>query len=139
MSTSTVYCTTCAKDVHLACTVAPTHLGEANLPDAPQLVCLSFGSRCAGGRCPISSLPAVVMGVQLARSGMEPEEPWRTIRMHCEGCERVTAMEVLDNVHAFCPECGSTNRWFKVNMGEEDYVVTVPQPGQEEVMPTSGA
>lgn len=126
MSTSTVYCTACDKQVHLTCTAAPLHEGEANLPDAPELVCLTFGSRCAAGRCPISGLPSVVMGVRLAKSGLEPDEPWRTLRMQCDGCGRVTDQEVLDNVHAFCPVCGTTNRWFRINMGEEEYVVALP-------------
>lgn len=89
--------------------------------------CLTFGSRCAESRCPISGLPSVVMGVRLARSGMTPENEWRTINMRCDGCDQITEMEVLDNVHAFCPICQTTNRWFQVNMGEEAYLVALPQ------------
>jgi hypothetical protein len=126
MSTSTVYCPACDKDVHLACTAAPLHEGEANLSDGNELVCLTFGSRCTAGKCPISGLPSVVMGVRLAKSGLEPDEPWRTIRMRCDGCEQVTEMEILDNVSAFCPVCNTTNHWFRVNMGEEEYMVSVP-------------
>jgi hypothetical protein len=37
-------------------------------------------------------------------------------------------MEILDNVHAFCPVCTTTNRWFRVNMGEEEYMVSFPTP-----------
>lgn len=128
MSMSTVYCTVCDKQVQLSCTASPLHEGEANLRDE-ELVCLTFGARCAAGRCPISGLPSVVMGVRLARSGMEPEEPWRTIRMRCDGCEQVTEMKILDNVHASCPVCGTTNRWFRINQGEEEYLVAVRATG----------
>jgi len=127
MSTSTVFCDVCDRDVHLTCTAEPLHQGEANLPDAPELVCLTFGSRCAGNRCPISGLPTVVMGVRLARSQVPAEEPQRTIHMHCGGCEQLTEMNILDNVYAFCPACGTTNRWFQLNMGEEEYVVATPE------------
>jgi hypothetical protein len=126
MNTMTVFCSACEKDVHLACTAEPLHQGEANLPDGSELVCLTFGARCTAGRCPISGLPSVVMGVRLARSGLPAEEAWRTIHLRCEACDIITEMEVIDNVHAFCPVCQTTNRWFKMNMGEEEYVVAMP-------------
>lgn len=130
MSTSTVYCEACDRDVHLTCTAEPLHQGEANLPDSPELVCLTFGSRCSGSRCPISGLPSVVMGVRLARSGLPAEERPRRITMRCDGCEAISEMDVLDNVYAYCPGCGTTNRWFQVNMGEEEYVVAMAKAGR---------
>lgn len=126
---STVYCTACKQQVNLTFTAAPAHGGEANLPDGPELVCLTFGSRCAAETCPVSGLPSVVMGVRLARSGMDPEVPWRTVEMRCGGCERITTMEVVDNVHAFCTDCGTTNRWFKLNLGDEEYLVAMEGQG----------
>lgn len=128
MESVTVYCPACRKDVHVTRTAAPLHTGEANLVD-DEVVCLTFGPRCPPGTCPLANLPSVVMGVRLARSGIEPEEPWRTVRMRCDGCESVQELEVIDNVHAFCPACGTTNRWFKLEMGEDALAVTLPPVG----------
>jgi phage FluMu protein Com len=126
MKNHTVYCPSCDKDVHVTLTPAPLHGGTSNIPDAPELVCLTFGSSCSSGRCPVSGLPSLVMGVRLARSGIDPDEPWSTIRVRCETCERVTEMEVLDDLHAFCPECQTTNRWMKLDVGEEAVFVALP-------------
>jgi endogenous inhibitor of DNA gyrase (YacG/DUF329 family) len=125
MNTSTVHCPVCDRKVHVTATDAPLHPGPANLPDAPELVCLTFGQSCAGGRCGLSGLASVVMGVRLARSGMTPDEEWHTIRMHCELCNDVTEMKVLDNVSAFCPECGTAHQWFNPDAGDES---PVPPP-----------
>jgi hypothetical protein len=123
MEPRTAYCTACQAEVHLTLTPAPVHGGTSSLPDGNQLVCLTFGSRCAGGACPIGGVPSVVMGVRLARSGFDPDESWKLIHMHCASCGRVTEMEVLDNVHAFCPICETTSRWMTLDMGEEALVV----------------
>lgn len=127
MTTSTVYCALCDKEVHVAQTPMPLHEGEANLPDAPELICLTYGRQCAGGRCPVSGLPAIVMGTRLARSDIQPDAGWRTIRMRCAGCDDLTVMEILDSAHAFCPVCRTTNRWFKVDMGDEEYLIGRPE------------
>ena len=118
MNTSTVYCPVCDRPVHLADTDVPLHPGPANLPDSPELVCLSFGQACAGGRCGLTGLASVVMGVRLARSGISPDEEWQLIRMRCDNCERVTEMRVIDNVSAFCPECGTAHQWFAPDAGD---------------------
>jgi hypothetical protein len=110
-ATTTIYCPVCNRDVPISETQAPLHGGEAPLADAPQLVCLGYGSPCSGTKCPVTGLPSVVMGVQLARSGMTPEEGWRIIRMRCDGCDRITEMEVIDGSYASCSECMTTNRW----------------------------
>jgi hypothetical protein len=113
MNTTRHYCPVRAGDVRVAWTPAPLHEGEPSLPDA-QLVCLSFGRHCAGQRCPITGFQSAVMGVLLARSGYEPEETWRLIQNSCDGCGRTTDMAMLDNVYAYCNECGTTNRWLEV-------------------------
>jgi hypothetical protein len=128
MPTTTMFCNACQKDVSVTCSPQPLHEGHANLSDSHQLLCFEFSTRCPTGRCPVSGLPSVVMGVRLARSGLQPENGWETIHMHCKSCEAITEMEVLDNVHAFCPACGTTSRWFSMNMGEEEYVVGMPTP-----------
>jgi hypothetical protein len=125
--TATAFCSACQKEVSVTCTPQPLHEGHANLSDGAELLCFEFSTRCPSGRCPVSGIPALVMGVRLAKSGLPPAHGWNTIRMHCEGCDAITEMDVLNNVHAFCPTCGTTSRWFSLNMGEEEYVVGVPK------------
>jgi hypothetical protein len=110
MSARMIYCEVCQRQVPFTETAAPLHDSEASLPDAPQTVCLGFGQRCAHARCPVSGLPSVVMGVQLARSGLPPLEPWPLLEAECVGCGRVTEMEIVDSNYAFCPSCGTTHR-----------------------------
>jgi hypothetical protein len=121
-----VYCKACDKQVSVTVSQQPLHEGHANLSDGQDLVCFEFSTRCPTGRCPVSGTPSVVMGVRLAKSGLPPVNGWKTIHLHCDACEAVTEMDVLDNVHAFCPTCSTTRRWFNLNMGEEEYVVGVP-------------
>lgn len=109
METSTVYCTACNRHVQVTQTPAPLHSGEANLGE-DELVCLTYSPCCPPEKCPVANLPSVVMGVRLARSGMTPEKAWRTIRMHCDGCDGDSELEVLDSAYAFCPTCGTTSR-----------------------------
>jgi hypothetical protein len=127
MKTETVFCPACDKQVHVTLTPGPVHGDQPVLGDSAELVCLTFGPRCAAGRCPIANLPSIVMGVRLARSGLEAEEGWKTLRMRCETCAEVTVMDVLDNVHAYCTRCGTTNTWFKLDMGEDAIVATLPR------------
>jgi hypothetical protein len=110
MDARTVYCAACEKEVHLASTPAPLHTGEANLGDE-QLICLTYGPRCPPEKCPLANLPSVVMGVRLARSGIPPEQAWRTMSLLCEGCGTVSEVEIVDDSYAFCPVCGTTSRW----------------------------
>jgi hypothetical protein len=111
MSTTTAYCPVCDRHVPLTETLAPLHEGEANLPDAPQLVCRAFGDRCTGAACPVSGYPSVVMGVRLARSDLRPDRDWLIIERDCNGCGRFTEMRAVDRTYAVCSECGTTNRW----------------------------
>jgi hypothetical protein len=108
-ATTTVYCPLCGKDVPFTETQAPLHAGEAPLPDAPQALCLGFGEQCSGVRCPVSGALAVVMGVQLAKSGLEPETGWRTVHQTCDGCGNLAQMKVIDDLYASCEQCGTTN------------------------------
>lgn len=125
MKPTTTFCAACQSEVHLTMTPAPVHGGTSSMPDANELVCLTFGPRCAGGTCPLGGVPSVVMGVRLARSGFEPDRAWKLIRMHCSSCDAVTEMEILDNVHAFCPICNTTTRWLSLDMGEDAVVVSL--------------
>ena len=103
-------------------TPMPLHGGQGTLPDAPDVVCLDFGERCTGQFCPMFGLPRMMMGVRLARSELRPDG-WTTVEAYCEGCERVTEMEVVDGTHAFCPVCHTTNRFAVLTLDGGRYVV----------------
>jgi RNA polymerase subunit RPABC4/transcription elongation factor Spt4 len=124
MSTA-AQCQACNRLVSLEVTEAPVHGGGQATLAEPEVVCLDFGSECSGCVCPFSGLPALVMGVRLARSHLPPTRGWKMLKMRCDRCERVTDMEVLDNVHAFCTQCETTNRWFELELGEERYLVAL--------------
>jgi hypothetical protein len=122
MDTHSAYCSACDQQVRIALTPAPLHGGQATLPDAPDVVCLDFGVRCTGQFCPMFGLPRVVMGVRLARSELRTDG-WTTVRGFCDGCERVTEMEVVNGTHAFCPICHTTNRFSVLSIDDGRYVV----------------
>lgn len=116
MEISTVYCPGCNHKVRL--TITPAHRsGHANLPEGGQVVCLDFGEGCSEGACPLTGRPGLVMGVRLARSHL-PHEP-RTLTAHCEACDQVAVMEVLDATHAICSICDSTNEYVIVPVDAE--------------------
>lgn len=134
MNTETAFCATCDRPVRFTWTPSPSHEGEANLRE-PEVVCLEFGECCSGGTCPVSNLPKVVMGVRLARSGLREDAAWRTIRAPCEGCGAVREQKVIDPTYLVCPECGTTNRWAKLE-SEDAWIVAlapaihgIPLPG----------
>jgi hypothetical protein len=115
-----VHCSTCGRQVRLALTMGPAHLGHANLPDGPELVCLD-ACGCEGGACRFAGTAPVVMTVRLARSGMNPEHFTHT-HFRCGGCETVTEMEVLDGSLARCTVCGTINRWILDDLVEHGAV-----------------
>lgn len=117
----TTYCPQCQKQVHFVLTRA-SYGGHANLPDDSQLVCVDFGEGCAGEVCPISGLPAIVMGVRLARSEEQKAEPWPTAHAVCEGCGNAVELEVLDDRHGFCPVCKTTNTLILMHLDDGSYV-----------------
>jgi hypothetical protein len=123
MSTQKTYCPACKKEVRFAVTSAPKFRGHANLNDHPQVVCLDFGQECPDGLCPRFGVPSIVLGVRLARSG--EREEWETITGLCDACGQTAELEILDEHHAFCPLCQSTNRLvvFEVD-GEEHVAIT---------------
>lgn len=127
MESRTLHCPKCQQDVTVAFTPAPLHGGHANLPDAGEAVCLDFGPDCSGSRCAVFGIPRVVMGVRLARSGLRPEQLER-VRALCDGCQRVSELQIVDETHALCPDCGAVNRWAMVRLdGDEWLAVTGPQ------------
>lgn len=123
MQTDLAYCPACDSQVRVALTPAPTHEGQANLPDAPELLCLDVERRCLAGTCPLSNLPRHVMAVRLARSHLPGEGPTTTSRMRCEGCGQVAEMEVVDRTTLLCTVCGSLNRGLLLEMMERGWVV----------------
>ena len=124
MADDTYYCPHCDKKVGIDVTRPREHSGHANLPEGGELVCLDFGAGCADIRCPLSSVPSVVMGVRLARSGMKEEE-WVTVHAVCEGCAQPSDLKVLDKDYAYCSLCGTTNSWMVLDFGKDGTTVTI--------------
>jgi hypothetical protein len=122
MDTHTAYCSACDQQVRIALTPVPLHGGQATLPDAPEVVCLDFGERCTGKFCPMFGLPRVMMGVRLARSELRTDG-WTTVRGYCEGCEKVTELDVVNGNHAFCPTCQTTTQFAVLTLDDGKYVV----------------
>jgi hypothetical protein len=122
MDTRHVYCPGCNHKVRLVMTEG--HLeGHANLPPGAEVVCLDFGEGCSDGVCPLTSRPGVVMGVRLARSHLR-DEAFRTIHGECASCGQVAALEMVDDEHAVCPLCNSTNTYLVVDL-DGDWAVAV--------------
>lgn len=115
------FCSHCDKEVDVTETVASPRSGHAMLQESDELVCLDFGDRCDGDVCPLSKLRPVVMGVRLARSGKK--EDWATVRAQCEGCGQVSDLNVVDQEHAFCTLCGTTNTWMVLEFDDEGKVM----------------
>jgi len=130
MERRTVYCTACDKEVELALSPAALHRGQASLPDGQELVCLDFGSRCTGERCPMFGYPTVVMGVRLARSGLAPEQ-LEHVRAPCDGCGNVQELEVVDADRAHCPACGTINTWRLIRLDGGEYVAVTGRRAEE--------
>ncbi len=125
MKTQLAYCSACDQQVRIATTPVPLHGGQANLPDAPEVVCLDFGEKCTGSLCPMFALPSILMGVRLARSGMRPE-PFSTLSAMCQGCGQLAELVIVDRDTAHCTVCGTTNRWLRLQGEDVDYFVTTP-------------
>ena len=126
-----VYCPKCDHDVTVTLTPQPLHNGHATLPDGGEMVCLDFGGSCKTGSCAISALPSAVMGVRLARSGLNPEQ-LETVQARCDGCGRVAHLQVVDASHARCPACDTVQLWSMVRLdGEEWVAVTGPRAEAE--------
>lgn len=120
MHVHTAYCSARDQDVRVAMTEEPTHEGQANLHDV-EIICLDYGEHCTGDFCPAFGLPRVLMGVRLARSG-EGEGRLPTIMAKCQGCDDVTALEVVDDLLAVCSVCGTTNRWYHIETQDGEFV-----------------
>jgi len=129
MEKKTAFCPKCEGPIQV--TVTEGHLeGQANMPDSG-VVCLDFHDKCTEGTCPLYGVPGVVMGVRLARSGMKPLDEWDTVRGVCDGCGNTVELEVLDETYAYCPDCGTTNRWQLIKL-DDDSAVAVMQKKWEE-------
>ena len=123
METRHVYCPGGNHKVRLLVTRGHPE-GQANLPPGAEVVCLDFGEGCSEGVCPLTSRPGVVMGVRLARSHLR-DEAFRTVHGECASCGQLTALEMVDDEHAVCPLCNSTNSYVIVDLdGESAVAVT---------------
>lgn len=122
MKTEVAYCSGCGHKVRLVFTDPPPHDGHANLPDGAEIVCLDYQEACSGGKCPMTGKPSIIMGVRLAKSHLA-DDAFETVHARCEGCGQVSDLEVLDEDHALCTLCETTNRWVRMKLPDETEVV----------------
>lgn len=134
MESRMMYCPKCDHDVTIAVTPAPLHGGQPHAGDMidAEVVCLDFGPGCQGTMCSIFGLPRVVMGVRLARSGLRPEG-LETVRALCDGCTRLVELEVVDETHAHCPDCGTINIWTMIRLDGEEWVAVTGRRAEAEL------
>ena len=71
---SFAYCRRCTHNVRVAYTAAPTHEGHANIPDAPELICLDVVGLYCHGVCPLSNLTHETMLTRLERSRLRNDD-----------------------------------------------------------------
>lgn len=122
MDVKKAFCPSCDHEVRVTVTPDPSvGGGHANVADGHQVVCLDFVEGCAERNCPLSGLPPIVMGMRLARTGIEPDR-WKTIHALCDGCGEPRDMEIVDSTYAFCTHCGTTNRWMVIDLDDDSRV-----------------
>lgn len=131
MKERTLFCPQCKHDVTVTETPVPLHGGPANIPDAGRLICLDFGPDCRDDRCAVSKLPKTVMGVRLARSGLDAGN-LDHVQAVCEGCERLVELAVVDESHAVCPDCDTVNRWTMLRLDGEEWVAVTGEKAEAE-------
>lgn len=71
---SYAFCEHCKREVRVAYTGMPTHEGHANIPDAPELICLDVISPLCDGTCPLSNLTHDTMLIRLDRSRLRNDD-----------------------------------------------------------------
>ena len=121
MKKELAFCSGCGHKIRLVFTDPPPHSGQAPLRDGAEIVCLDYKETCAGGKCPTTGKPGIVMGVRLAKSHMN-DEAFETIHARCEACGEVSDLEVLDDTFALCTLCNTTNRWVKLKMDDDSEI-----------------
>lgn len=122
MNERLVYCPGCNHKVRLVITEGHSG-GQATLPEGAQVVCLDFGEGCSEGNCPVTGRPGVVMGVRLAKSHLN-DAALRVVHGECASCGALTQLEMVDDEHAVCVLCDSTNSYVIVDL-EDGYAVAV--------------
>jgi hypothetical protein len=75
MGAKRLYCSRCDRQVPVTFTEAPMHRGHANVPGAPELVCMGMSRLCTGAdACPLTSLSPAVMRARLRERGIRRQE-----------------------------------------------------------------
>ena len=120
MHTHSAYCSARDQNVTIALTEEPTHDGQANLADM-EVVCLDYGEKCTGDLCPAFGLPRVLMGVRLAHTD-EGKASLPTITAKCHACENIVSLNVVDEKIAVCSGCGATNRWYRIQTEDGEFI-----------------
>lgn len=122
MKTEIAYCSGCGHKVRLVFTDPPPHEGHANLREDAEIVCLDYKEACAGGKCPSTGKPGIVMGVRLAKSHLN-DEAFKIVHARCEGCGQVSDLEVLDEKFALCTLCNTTNSWVVMKLPDDTEII----------------
>jgi len=122
MKTEIAHCSECGHEVRLAFTDPPPHDGHANLRDGAEIVCLDYQKECAGGRCPTTGKPGIVMGVRLAKSHMN-DGTFSTVHACCDACGEVSDLDVLDEKFALCTLCDTTNSWVTLRLQDDTEII----------------
>lgn len=126
MDVQHAFCAACAQQVRVVVTPESAFGGQAPVANAPSIVCLDFGTSCGGPTCPMTDLPTVLMGVNLADSGYLEEE--QTFRGPCRGCEKIVDFEIIDAKYAQCPLCASRHRWLRFDLSQGVYLALAEDP-----------
>lgn len=122
MKIEKAYCSGCGHLVRMGVTDAPPTGGQATLSDGAELVCLDYQEGCAGGRCPNTGRPGIVMGVRLAKSHLN-DEAFTSIYARCDACGGVSDLEVLSETYALCTLCDSTVQWVMMKLDDGERIV----------------
>lgn len=123
MEVQHAYCAACAQQVRVVITPDTAWAGQAPVANTPEVVCLDFGTSCGGPTCPLTGLPTLLMGVNLAQSGFGEES--QTFRGPCRNCDQIVDLEIIDAKYALCPMCGARHRWLRFDLDRGAYVALV--------------
>ena len=126
MNVHNAYCSARDQQVRVAMTEEATHEGQANLHDV-EVICLDYGKECTGDFCPEFGLPRILMGVRLAHSE-EGVKSLPAIVAKCQNCDALTSLSVVDEKLVVCSACGSTNRWYRIETEDGEFVAVGTLP-----------
>lgn len=105
MKVQKMYCSGCARDVHVVATDPVQEDAQANIPE-PELVCLEIGEWCSGQMCPLGAAEPSAMVMRIIRNGL-PLDHLKTTRGFCPACGLENEMALFGRSMAACLVCGT--------------------------------